>query len=224
MKILMSLVLLGALSGCLKTRAELQDSGEGSMRTDASGSYVSGQMGQQQRAQIDSRFFEIDRDFRQLYGKIEVLEKKLADTQSTPSTDANAAGTAASDAKVKALEKRISTLEEALLALDKKMSTISSGKQSSAQVIDPIEKPKGPFGRGEQLFDQGKFEEAIASYDSYRRRFPRGRKYAQATLKMGLAFQKLKMDNDAKAFYKEVIQRYPNTKVANRAQANLKRL
>ena len=192
------------------------------MRTDASGSYVTGNVGQQQRAQIDSRFFEIDRDFRELYGKIETLESKVAE-QKAPATQ-GATGALASDTKVKALEKRISTLEEALLALDKKMNSLSGKKSSNAQVIKTKSKPKGPFGRGELLYEEGRFAEAIASYDEYRKKYPRGQRYAQATLKMGMAFQKLKMNNDAKAFYKEVIQRYPNTRVSIRAEKNLKRL
>jgi tetratricopeptide (TPR) repeat protein len=166
-------------------------------------------------------FFEIDRDFRELYGKIETLEKKIDETK-TPSTDMANSAPPVNNEKIEALEKRISTLEEALLALDKKLSQVS-GKKSSASLIKK-KKPKGPFGLGELLYEQGKFAEAIQSYDQYRKNFPRGQRYAQATLKMGMAFQKLKMNNDAKAFYKEVIQRYPNTRVSIRAEKNLKKL
>ena len=107
MKILISLLMVGMLAGCLKTRSELSDDGSGNMRTDASGTYVAGNVNQQQRAQIDSRFFEIDRDFRELYGKIETLERKLDDAKTAPATPAVNGGTAASDVKVQALEKRI---------------------------------------------------------------------------------------------------------------------
>ncbi|MEM7645835.1 MAG: tetratricopeptide repeat protein, partial [Pseudomonadota bacterium] len=80
------------------------------------------------------------------------------------------------------------------------------------------------FGWGEFYFSQGKYEKAISSYDSYRKKYPRGKRYAQATLKMGLSFQKLKMGRDAKAFYKEILQRYPKTRVAAQARKNLKSL
>lgn len=226
MKSVLCIVLFLALTGCLKTRSELSKGGEsssGNMKTDSSGSYVTGKMGQQQRAQIDSRFFEIDRDFRELYGKIETLERSVEDMKTKASNaQQDPTGAPVENAKVQGLEKRISTLEEALLSLDKKISSLS-GKASSAKVIK-TQKPKGPFGTGELLYSQGKYEEAIASYDTYRKRYPRGRRYAQATLKMGMCFQRLKMNQDAKAFYKEVIQRYPNTKVSNRAQKNLKNI
>jgi TolA-binding protein len=228
MKNLLSILMILALTGCLKTRAELKNDGSGNMQTDSSGTYVAGNMNQQQRAQIDSRFFEIDRDFRELYGKIEVIERKLVEGGAGTPVVTPAAPNAldASKEKLQSLEKRISTLEEALLALDKKISQLSQGRSAdSAQVFEEkLKDARGPFGRGELLFAAGRYEEAIASYDQYRKNFPRGRRYPHATLKMGLCFQKLKMDNDAKAFYKEVIQRYPNTRVSVRAEENLKRL
>ncbi len=229
MKFVLSVVLMVSVAGCLKTRSELKNDESGNMRTDASGTYVAGNMNQQQRAQIDSRFFEIDRDFRELYGKIEVIERKLQETQTAPTQTAAPMGSGVSDDKIKSLEKRISTLEEALLSLDKKLNNISKGgtggNGGSAQLLEnSLKNAKGPFGRGEILFTAGRYEEAIASYDKYRKQFPRGRRYPHATLKMGLCFQKLKMANDAKAFYKEVIQRYPNTRVSVRAEQNLKKL
>ena len=222
MRTLIATILLLALTGCLKTRSEINDGGtaaSGNMRTDSNGSYVAGQMGQQQRAQIDSRFFEIDRDFRELYGKIETIERSVDDMKTKPQMGA-APGATVDNKQLASLEKRISTIEEALLALDKKVSSLS-GKSSNAKAIIK-KKPKGPFGRGEILYSEGKYEDAIASYDTYRKRYPRGKRYAQATLKMGMCFQRLKMNQDAKAFYKEVIQRYPNTRVSIRAKENLK--
>ena len=219
MKSVSLLILALLLTSCLKTRSELSGANQSSLRTGSDGNYVTGNIGQQQRAQIDSRFFEIDRDFRELYGKIEVLERKLADNQSQ---DMNHQQPSFDNSQIEALNKRISTLEEAILSIDKKLTNRSGGDKTSSTSVDS--KPKGPFGYGEKFFAEGKFTEAITSYDTYRKRYPKGTRYAQATLKMGLSFQKLKMNQDAKSFYKEVIQRYPNTRVSNVAEENLKRL
>jgi len=219
MKTLMILSLLALVTGCLKTRSELKGTQSSSMQTGNNGRYVDGNMGQQQRAQIDSRFFEIDRDFRQLYGKIETIEQQVSEAKSNPAVSGLSAP--ADQEKIKKMEKRISTLEEALLAIDKKLSQLTNSKDKTSAVT---KKPKGPYGYGELYFSKGKYEDAITSYDKYRRKYPRGQHYAQATLKMGLCFQKLKMNQDAKAFYKEVIQRYPKTRVAIKAQKNLKKL
>lgn len=218
MRISLVLLLMFSLSACLKTRSELRGGSSANLPADGQ-RYPAGNMNEQQMAKNQSRFFEIDNDFRQLYGKVEVLERQISDLKDK-STTGPAQAPAAGNDTIKALEKRISTLEEALLSIDKKLSEIKSDKTSAA----PVVKPKGPFGYGELYYSQGKFEEAIASYDKYRKQFPRGKRYAQATLKMGLAFQKLEMNQDAKAFYKEVIQRYPKTRVAILAEKNLKKL
>ncbi len=108
--------------------------------------------------------------------------------------------------------------------MDKKINKMGGKDSGSAQVIKTETKPKGFFSRGERHYEREEYQEAIASFDSYRKRIPKGRRYAQATLKMGRCFEKLKMKNDAKAFYKEVIQRYPKTAVALKAEANLQKL
>lgn len=211
--------LLVSMTACLKTRSELRGSDSSSMRTDSNGRYVSGDMGQQQRAQIDSRFFEIDRDFRQLYGKIETIEKQMADAKApAPATDE---GTPQKNEKLEGLEKRIATIEEALLALDKKMNELKSEKKKEKKASSV---PAGPFQKAEELFEEGEFEQAVAEYDKYRKKNPNGKNYAEATLKMGQCFQKLQMNQDAKAFYKEVIQRFPNTQVAQKAQSHLRNI
>lgn len=218
MRILALILIPSLLVGCLKTRAELQ--GEGSdlsyRPTAETGRTISGQMSQQQRAQIDSRFFEIDRDFRQLYGRIETMEKQLSDLQPALGP---AGGDSASAEKLQNLEKRMTTLEEAILSIDKKLSALGATKTSA--VATPA-KANGPFTTAEIFYAQGEYEKAITSYDRYRKQYPTGKHYAEATLKLGLCFQKLKMNQDAKAFYKEVIQRFPKTSASQQAQKNLK--
>ena len=214
MKFVVLILLMMGLSSCLKTRSELRGDTGYSPRNSANSMPTQGGS-QQQRAQIDSRFFEIDQDFRQLYGKIEILENKMSEIGSQ--SGAGAAPSEESSAQLKRLEKRMSIIEEALLSLDKKVSQLSNTGSS----VSP-EKIKGPYARGEAYFARAQYEKAIESYDTYRKNFPKGEKYADATLKMGQAFQRLKMNQDAKAFYQEVIQRFPKTAVANKAQENLK--
>ena len=217
MKFFILMLLSFSMIGCLKTRSELR----GEQPTDSEGRFVTGgNLNQQQRATIDSRFFEINRDFRELYGKIEVIEKKVSDLDEKPAPVAGETISPDQQGKISKLEKRVATLEEALLSLDKKLNGMSGGDKS-AKVK---KKPKGPFGWGELYFQKGDYAKAITSYDEYRKKYPRGKRYAQATLKMGLSFQKMRMNQDAKAFYKEVIQRYPKTRVAVQAQKNLKKL
>ena len=221
MKYCLMVLMLISTVACLKTRSELAGTENNGMTeqpvntTREPGRYVAGTLNQQQRAQIDSRFYEIDRDFRQLYGKIEVIEKQMNDG----SIKASGEGAPDPEAqkKIKDLEARVATLEEAILAIDKKVS--GKGKTSFNTTS---QKPKGPFALGEKYFAEKDFENAVQSYEAYRRKWPKGKRYADSTFKMGECFRNLKMNRDARAFYQEVVDRFPKTAVAKAAQKRLK--
>ena len=214
------LTLFAFLPACLKTRAQLngQDNSVVSQpqtQTLEQGRYVSGTVNPQQRAQIDSRFYEIDKDFRQLYGKVENMENQLSQLNTAPEQKP------ADDARVKELEKRIATLEEAVLALDKKVGL--KKKSGSASKV-AANKPKGFFAIGKDLVAKKQYEKAILMFEKYRTKYPRGKKYAAATYEIGHCFEKLKLPRDAKAFYQEIVERYPKTKMSARAQSKLKKI
>lgn len=99
------------LTGCLQTRGQLG----GAPAVEV------------QNAKIDNRFYEIDKDFRELYGKIEAVENQVdqmeADKMADKSIpDGGAGEEGASSQELQELKSRVKTLEEALLALDKKIS------------------------------------------------------------------------------------------------------
>lgn len=218
--IFLSLILLIFLPACLKTRAQLsgQDNSvvvQPERQPVDQGRFVSGTVNPQQRAQIDSRFYEIDKDFRQLYGKVENMENQLSQINTAPETAPK------DDVKVKELEKRIATLEEAVLALDKKVGLKTKASKSSNVAA---KKAKGFFTIGKDLVAKKEYEKAILVFEKYRTKYPRGKKYAAATYEIGQCFEKLKLPRDAKAFYQEIIERYPKTKMSARAQSKLKKI
>ena len=228
---LFTLALLISTTACLKTRSELENEKSFNLRAinaKKSPDFISQQ---QQRAQIDSRFYSIDRDFRELYGKIEIIEKQIF--QLTSSVKETNQGSPVNSEKIQTMEKQIATLEKALLSIDKKLNELTGeelkkeSKQKDTEDItekaNATEKGlKDPLAKAEGFFDKGDFEEAIVQYDKYRKANPKGKEYPKATFKMGLCFQKLKMDEDAKAFYKELIQRYPKNSFAEKARKILK--
>ena len=215
---LFGLVILSGilLSGCLKTRGEL--GGKGWSTSDAA---RGAQAQQQQNAQIDNRFYEIDKDFRQLYGKIEAIEAKVGAANEAKATEASDSTLE----KIHALESRINTLEEAILSLDKR---ISGGKSSSlpndsGQKVaqQPSDLPRGHFQRGEYYFSKKDYPNAIQAFERYRKQYPNGRYYSVATYNMGESFRRLNLPADAKSFYSEVVERFPKTRVARRANKKL---
>lgn len=239
MRCLFLFSLLISMTACLKTHSQLEGEKNLNLRGIAHIKDSPDSVSQQQRAQIDSRFYDIDRDFRELYGKIEVMEKQLS--QLTNSLENRPQDSSMNSEKIQNMEKQITTLERALLTIDGKLDELigekpekdkkKRDKKSKREKTKETKKKnsdkknkksKDLFAKAESFFNQGEFEEAIVQYDKYRKTSPKGREYPHATFKMGLCFQKLNMDEDAKAFYKELIQRYPKSPFAGKAEKILK--
>jgi len=194
--------LLGLLmTGCLQTRGQLAKGGATL---------------ESQNAQMDNRFYEIDKDFRELYGKIENIENQVNQMAQNTSKSSAEDPTEDSETLVQ-LKSRVATLEEALLALDKKISN------KSAKVLNP--KIGGSFAvfiQGDRLYRQGKYGKAIENFQKYRTTYPKGKMYPLATMRIAESFDKLNMADEAKPFYREVVEKYPVSKVAQRASEKLK--
>jgi TolA-binding protein len=95
----------------------------------------------------------------------------------------------------------------------------ASPKQKAAEATG-----KGPYALAEEKFDQKNWKEAILEYEKYRKANPKGKQFSTATYKIGVAFQELGLNDEAKAFYEEVISKFPKTKDADRASTRMKNL
>ena len=67
-----------------------------------------------------------------------------------------------------------------------------------------------------------KWKDAIVVFSKYRDQFPKGKKYADATYKIGVCFQELGMKEEAKPFLEEVVAKFPGTSEAKKASFRLK--
>ena len=83
---------------------------------------------------------------------------------------------------------------------------------------------KSPLADATQHFNNKKWEDAILAYEDYRKHNPKGAEYAEATLKIGMCFQNMSLKDDAKVFYKEVVEKFPKSKEASVAKSKLKKL
>lgn len=198
---LLALLSIGLIS-CLQTRDSLRK-GQDEQQSEASRL-------QQKNAINESRFFEIDRDFRQLYGRVEVLEHQTTEGQKVKSGEVND--------RFEKLEKKVSLLEEALVQME------ANQKKSNVKTAKEEPKESSHFSTAQEHFNNKKWEEAIYSFDEYRKANPKGNKYAEATYKMGLSFLSLGMKNDAKSFFEEVTQKFPKSKESEQAKGKLKAL
>lgn len=145
-------------------------------------------------------------DFRRLFGRIEVLENQVAQLKDGE--------------KVKALETEIAQLKTKIGLLETTVAELNakSKKESTSNKKDD------DLSEANAFFSEKKWEDAILAYEDFRKKNPKSKHYAEATYKIGQCFQNLGMKDDAKAFYKEVVDKYPSSKEAGLAKGKLKKI
>jgi len=208
------------MTACLQTRAELRkeaaSGGEIIIQRLPADKPVIAQ--QQKAAQESSKFDDINKDFRDLYGRVETVENKMAQLQDNEQVKAL-------EMKLAQMENKIQLLESTVTELNNKnkkdMAMLSSDQRAAMNNPAP---EKGAFAEASKAFDGKKWEDAILSYEDYRKNNPTGKGYAEATYKIGLCFQNLGMKDDAKVFFKEVVEKFPKSKEASLAKAKLKKI
>ena len=77
---------------------------------------------------------------------------------------------------------------------------------------------------GESYYALKEFDEAILEFDVVRKKYPKGDKVPAAWLKIGYAFAELGNRVDARLILQEVINRYPQSKEAEKAQEKIRAL
>jgi tetratricopeptide (TPR) repeat protein len=205
------------LSGCLVTRNDLKDGGRTQDQTAA----------MQKAAANDTanRFAEIEASIREMNGRVEVVENKVgqADQSRGRSQLLLEEQLAETNKKVQLLQEEIMKLEGQVQALNEQIASSRVETKAEEKPAGKSEK-KTAFDIGEELFEKKDWKKAIVSYQKYRDLFPKGKKIAEATYKIGVCFQELGMKEEAKTFYDEISAKFPNSPEARRAKIRLKKL
>tara|TARA_B100001248_G_scaffold262389_1_gene258011 strand:+ start:14441 stop:15085 length:645 start_codon:yes stop_codon:yes gene_type:complete len=153
-------------------------------------------------------------EIRRLNGKVEDLSFKLQQMEQMNDSTA--------------LQNRLDRIEQKLVTLSESLILLQQGKGASisspASAKVAPQKPSGPYETAEELFRKSDWKAAILEYNRYRDNFPKGKKYADATYKIGVCFQELGMNSEANAFYSEVIEKFPKSKTAKSAKYRLNQL
>lgn len=203
-------------SGCLRTRADLKEAEtKNEMQTKLTTL-------QQSAARDESRFQDYDEQFRHMRGRIEMLEQRLVEARQEKelAQQEKQASKAQSDERLRLYEEALRKLEGQIVALSQELEQVKKAK-----AVPPPPGPaskKGNFSAAEDSFGNKDWKTAIVGYQKYREMNPKGRKYASATYKIGVCFQELGMGNDARAFYEEVIEKFPKSSEAKQAKTRLK--
>jgi TolA-binding protein len=212
--ILLSLLLA---SGCaLDTRSQVKQDDERSVMRKQVANL------QQTTADVNTRFADVEEDVRRANGRIEALETRLsrnAQDQQGKADQASQALSARLADNDKAYREEFKALHAEIDALKAQFEARRASEAAAATAA-----AKDPFGTAESKFESKNYKEAILDYQAYRRQNPSGKHFSTATYKIGVSFQEMGMIDEARAFYDEVIAKFPKSKDAGRAQAKLKAL
>lgn len=206
-------------SGCLRTRQDIQENEQKKQVQDQVSSI------QRSNAEQINKYSELEENIRNLNGRIETLDSKLEQKQREKeellkqNTENNAA-----------LEKKLALMQESLVKMEQELEQakarekeLSEKKEAEAQA-EKIAAQKDDLTAGEDYFEAKDWKKAILSYQKYREKNPKGKKFSEVTYKIGVCFQELSMKEEAKAFYEEVINKYPKSKFAEKSATRLKQV
>lgn len=180
-------------------------------------------------ADINARFQDIEDENRRLSGRVEALEARLQ--QMTSKNDKSGSSF---EAKLKEnneiykeefakLNAEVTQLKEHLAQMREESRRAAEAR--AAEAAHAAERrAKDPWGAAEEKYEKKEWKEAILDYEKYRSANPNGKHLATATYKIAACFQELGMIEEARAFYEEVVAKYPKSKDAGKASQRLKSL
>ena len=141
---------------------------------------------------LQLQLLQINSSLRKLRGHIEVLEKKYQDQNQK-------------------IETLLTTLEQK--RREKEMVSSKEQQELSEKNNEDF------FTQAEVSFQKNNWKSAIIYYEKYREQ--KGKVdplYKKATFQIGLCFKELKMENEAKVFFREIINSYPQSPEAKQAK------
>lgn len=202
-----------ALTGCLTTRAQLRN--EESTRVQQVTQV------QEKQAQAVARIEEYDDQLRALNGRIDILENQMSQFNAGHADRQNldVRQREEFDKKLNVYEEALRKLEAQLASANEEIRLLKARKEVASS---PAPSSKDAYANAEEAFNKKDFKQAIVDYETYRKAAPKGKNYPAATLKIGMAFAELNMKDEAKAFFEEVVAKYPTSKEAKKASQRLK--
>ncbi|MDE0119147.1 MAG: tetratricopeptide repeat protein [Bdellovibrionales bacterium] len=148
---------------------------------------------------VTEKFSLIDTSIRELRGQIETANKKQKDRM---------------DQTEQGLLALIQALELQVAALSNKIERKKESKPEKKL-------PENFFEKAEKFFKEENWKAAIINYEKYREKNKKGSHYKKSTFQIGVCFEKLGMPKEAKVFFREVVESFPNSVEAKEAKKRL---
>lgn len=218
--VLMLAFVIPVLTGCLESFEHIRE-GTSSTKPKSKVSQM-----QVERAEEVARIDELEESLRLLRGEIEVAQNQIRQMEAAD----QAAAAVDEDQPMSAKEvlQKLAIFEEALRSMESKMNSMDQEIQklkarpvAKAAAKSKVTESTGNYGGAQQAFDRRDWKKAIVGYEKYRELNSKGRRYADATYKIGVCFQELGMKSEAKSFYQEVIAKYPGSNMSKKAKYRL---
>lgn len=218
------------LGGCLKTRSEVKDNEKNQVMQQQVVTL------QRTNADTNSKFSEFEEQMRDLNGRVDVLENHIQQGNSgvdrvlkstqQQSTESNQKIALLQEALTK-MEAQVAQLSTQIEALKAQIAANAAAAATAAaeekkEAAASSKKRKDSFETGQEFFDKKDWKQAVLNYQKYRDDLPKGKHVSEATYKMGVCFQELGMNDEAKTFYDDVIAKFPKSDDARRARTRLK--
>ena len=250
-KLILALLLLNLIllsSGCLKTRSQIRqatgapsevESGE---ETDSvepvtkKGSHpkyeleeikvelakVAGKVEEVEYAQKSQNILELKEYLTRIDARVAELEKNQtaltealeALKESAPQTKKDSSASAA---------KKASFIKEGFDHLEDKdfESAANAFQEALDQKLKPKESSEANFGMGEAQFALKNYKKAIVNYSKVQEVNNKSPRVPASLYKIGLSFQALNMNKEAKNFFAELVEKFPKSAEAKKAKVKL---
>ncbi|MCC2679219.1 MAG: hypothetical protein K0R29_1795 [Pseudobdellovibrio sp.] len=247
MKKLTLVILMLALSSCLKTRSELGGMEQENVYGEKMAANQMDAQGQKPVIPPDAAVptappDEKDELIRALNGRVEVLENQLQTIMKER------------EEEKKQNEQRLTLLQEALVKLENEIHPPAEDKSADKKPDAPAgegmessddlakkdkaakneksgktetkksDKKMTPLEAGEDYFAKQDWKKAILSFNQYTDESPKGKHVPDAKYKIGVCFQQLGMKEEAMAYFEEVAANYGATEAGKKSKARLAKL
>lgn len=168
---------------------------------------------------------ERNSQMRTLHGRVEEAEQQVQELRQSMIELAQSRQKEKDEAaaKLQAYEDAIKNMEAQIEAMKVAQATPAPAP-APEEPAKPGAKPKNEYQKGEDLFKEKKWKDAIVAYQKYRDENPKSKLYPDATYKMGLSFLELGLKDESKAFFEEVRLKFPKSPLAKKAEKQLKSL
>jgi TolA-binding protein len=236
-----SAIICLLMTGCLKTRAQLRDDDSNAA---ASGAPQPAQT--QEVTQNQSAVDDMKNEMTRIEGRLEDMERSQKDAANAQNASTSKDDMKKLEARIVELEQAQAQMLTAIKQMQDAQATakatesinyfdqgrkqFDSGSFDAAveSFTEYLKSAKADrvedatFLRAESYYSLKQFKKAIVDYSKFPEKFPKSKLMPTALYRIGRSFENLGMNEDAKGFYQELLDKFPKSPEAKKARAKVK--